>query len=100
VKTRYSDDVAALMQTVLAAPGATEISAREAASRGSELPPLLEDYVSKVRHGSHRITDGDISRLRGNGYSEDDIFEITIAAALGIAVQGLETALRAMDAER
>lgn len=94
------DDIAALIETVLTAPGTTDPSVREAACRGGRLPPILENYVAKVRGESHRITDGDVSRLLGNGYAEDDIFEITVAAALGIAARGLESALRAMKENR
>lgn len=88
------------MRTVLTAAGATESSVRDAASRGGSLPPVLEHYVTLVRRESHRITDGDIARLRTNAYSEDDIFEITVAAALGAAFAGLQAALAGMDAER
>jgi hypothetical protein len=97
---RFAKDVATLMETVLTAPGATDRSTREAASRGGMLPPVLADYVAKVQLHSHRITDGDVLRLRTNGYSEDDIFEITVAAALGRAVAGLDAALAAMETER
>ena len=87
------------MRTVLTAAGSTESSVREAASRGGSLPPVLEQYVTRLRRESCRIADGDIARLRTNAYSEDDIFEITVAAALGVAFAGLEAALAAMDAE-
>ena len=97
---RNSDDIAALIETVLTAPGSTDTSVRESACRGGGLPPILENYVSKVRGESHRITDGDVSHLLGNGYAEDDVFEITVAAALGIAARGLESALRAMKEDR
>src|SRR5262245_33280258 len=95
-----AEDIADLMRTIMTTPGTTEPSARDAAARGTSVPPLLQDYIVKVRSDSHRITDADISRLRGNGYSEDDIFEMTIAAAYGIAARGLEAALRAMKADR
>jgi alkylhydroperoxidase family enzyme len=97
---RYAKDVARLMETVLTAAGATDRSTREAASRGGALPPVLADYVAKVQLRSHRITNDDIARLRTHGYSEDDIFEITVAAALGKAFAGLDAALRAMETER
>ena len=97
---RNSDDIAALIETVLSAPGSTDPSVRESACRGGGLPPILENYVSKVRGESHRITDGDVSRLLDNGYGEDDVFEITVAAALGIAARGLESALRKLKEAR
>lgn len=93
-------EVAELMQAVLGESGATERSTRDAAFRAEPLPHALEAFAAKVRRDSARITDGDIARLRANGYSEDDIFEVTIAAALGASARALEAGLRAMERDR
>jgi alkylhydroperoxidase family enzyme len=96
---RSSSDIAALLETVLTTAGVTDSATREAASRGHGLAPILEDYVAKVQRRSHLVTDGDFATLRANGYSEDDIFEITVAAALGAAHAALQSALAAMEAD-
>jgi hypothetical protein len=94
----HADEVAALLRAVLESPGASATAAREAAFRGAGLPTPLNEYVATVRDASYRIGDGDISRLLAHGYSQDAIFEITVAAALGAAARGLEAGLRAMEA--
>lgn len=45
------------------------------------------------------MSDDDIQKLLAEGYSEDAIFEVTVAAALGAASERLETGLLAMKSE-
>ena len=42
------------------------------------------------------MTDGDVDGLRAAGYSEDEIFELTVAAAYGAARKRLDAGLAAM----
>ena len=93
---RYAEEMAALLLAVLQSPGLTDPVTREAAFRGSQLPPQLSEYVTKIFGKSYRITDEDIDLLLAAGSSQDAIFEITVAAALGAATQRLEAGLRAM----
>ena len=51
-----------------------------------------------ARH-AYRITDDDIARLRSAGYDEDQIFEATVAAAVGAGVSRLELGLRLVEAD-
>jgi alkylhydroperoxidase family enzyme len=67
-----------------------------AAGRGGELPDPLGAYAAKVRDQSYRITDADFAMLTAAGFSDDAIFEITIAAALGAALQRLDAGMRAV----
>jgi len=52
---------------------------------------VSRSYSALVREASYRITDEDIAGLTTAGHSEDDIFELTVAAAV-------EAALRSYDA--
>jgi alkylhydroperoxidase family enzyme len=76
--------------------------ARQASGRtdGAELPsvldPALERWVEKVARHAYTTTDEEIVALRAAGYSEDQIFEITVAAALGAAQARAECALGAL----
>jgi hypothetical protein len=56
----------------------------------SVLPEDLNDYVSKVALHADKVTDSDIDRLKGAGYSEDAIFEITLCAAMGAGLARME----------
>jgi alkylhydroperoxidase family enzyme len=58
--------------------------------------PALEQWVEKVARHAYRTTDEELSALLAAGYSEDQIFEITIAAALGAAQARADCALGAL----
>ncbi len=94
---RHAKEVLALHLAVLQSNGTTEPAMRDAAFRGGQLPAPLDRYVTKI-HGtnSYRITDDDVQELLAAGYSQDAIFEITIAAALGAATERLEAGLDAL----
>lgn len=60
------------------------------------LPEALQDYVQKVVAESHKVTDRDISELRNAGYSEDFVFEITVAASLGSGLRRFRAGIDAL----
>jgi hypothetical protein len=78
---RHATLLAALQEAVLNAPAHTDPGLRSAAASGGALAEPVATYVDKVRDQSYRITEGDIRRLTTTGLSEDEIFEITVAAA-------------------
>jgi hypothetical protein len=45
------------------------------------------------------VTDEDMARLKALGYTEDDLFEITLSAALGAGRTRLECGLVALKGE-
>jgi alkylhydroperoxidase family enzyme len=108
---RHSTWVERLRQAVLGGRGTTDaalrqaVEARAAVAGGrpgeasGSIPPDLADFVDKVIRHAWRITDGDVERLVRAGYSEDAIFELTIAAALGAGMGRLERGLAALAGE-
>ena len=64
---------------------------------GSVVPDNLQAYVDKVTHTPYKVMDEDIDSLKKHGYSEDQIYEITIATALGAAAGRLEKTLQLLD---
>ena len=62
----------------------------------AELPDDLRPYVEKVARHAYQVGDADVDRLREAGYSEDAIFELTLAAALGAARARWTAGLAAM----
>lgn len=71
----------------------------ERASLGAEggaLPPPVDGYVDKVARHAYRVTDDDVAALKAAGHSEDAIFEITLAAAVGAGVVRMERGLAAL----
>lgn len=105
---RHRAWVERLRQSVLAGRGTTEaalrqaVEARAAAAGGGpgvaagSLPPDLVEFVEKVIHRAWQITDEDVEQLRRAGYSEDAIFELILAAALGAGMGRLERGLAAL----
>jgi alkylhydroperoxidase family enzyme len=59
--------------------------------------PVLARYVAMVREHAYRVTDADIKALRAYGLSDDAIFELTVAAALGEAQRRLAAGLALLD---
>ena len=63
------------------------------------IPPELETYIEKVTLHAYKVTDEDIAKLKALGYSEDELFEITISAALGAGRSRLEFGLAALESK-
>ena len=99
---RHTEAMDRVAQAILETPGDTATDLRAwvaeyAAGNAAEpLPDELRPYIDKVAKNAYKVVDGDIDRLREAGYSEDAIFELTLAAALGAARARLDTGLEAM----
>ena len=90
--------VAALAKTVFDGAGhSTPALRRAVGGKGGDVPADLASVVDKIRRHAYKITDQDIAGLKAAGYGEDELFELTIATALGTAVKRLELALAAVD---
>lgn len=87
---------------LLRSPGETQISLRSAVferlrSGKGELPENLVALTEKVADRPWSVTDEDISFLRAAGYSEDQLFELIVAAAAGAGLRRLDAGLRALE---
>jgi alkylhydroperoxidase family enzyme len=92
---RHADKIAALRRAILETPGIASLDQRAAAE--SAAPTGSADgYLDKVRRESYRIVDDDIDALRAAGLTEDAIFELTLAAALGEATRILDRSIGAL----
>ena len=86
---RDGDDrlVEQLRYCVLDGPAVTDIATRRAAASGGSLPEPAASYAATVRDRSYGITDADIDALAAAGHSEDVMYELTVAAAVGAALR-------------
>jgi alkylhydroperoxidase family enzyme len=75
-------------------PGRLDPATRRAAATGGVLPAPLAAWVDKVFREAWRCTDEDVERLKQAGFDEDQIYEATVAAALGAAAMRMERGLR------
>ncbi len=104
--SRFGTEVSRLETAVLAGPGATAPELRRAVAEragrlavGGAVPAIADElapYVDKVALHAYKVLDRDVEALKSAGYSEDEIFEVTVAAALGSALVRLESGLRAL----
>ncbi|QWF76814.1 hypothetical protein [Amycolatopsis sp. CA-230715] len=90
------DPITALRHAVFDAPAHTDPALRRATADPDTLDEPWRSYAALVRDASYRITDADITRLTDAGHSQDAIFEITVAAAVGAALHAFDTGQHAL----
>jgi alkylhydroperoxidase family enzyme len=98
VDPKYATKLGDLDRAVLESAGTLDPAIRKAAAEGAPVPEALAGYVDKVRRHAYRVSDGDVERLLGAGYSQDQIFEATVAAAFGAARARLRAGMDSMGA--
>lgn len=69
---------------------------REASAPDRPAPPELATYLEKVRMHAYKVTDGDVQALKDTGFSEDEIFEHTVSAAVAAGLERLDAGLGAL----
>jgi alkylhydroperoxidase family enzyme len=104
----HTTKIRRLVHAVLNSPGDTNTTVRQAVedysgrlggsppSTAGDKPAELTGYVKKVALHAYKTTDEDIAGLHQAGYSEVEIFEITLSAALGAGVARWERGLAAL----
>jgi len=60
-------------------------------------PEAMSPYLAKVRGRAYAVTDADVELLEAAGISEDEIFEQTVAAAIGEGLRRLDAAMRVIE---
>jgi alkylhydroperoxidase family enzyme len=90
---------------ILSQPGETELSLRRVVlertrSGEGQIPEALRDYVKQIADRPWTVSDEDFARLHAAGYSEAQLYEVTLAAALGAGLQRFDAGLRALDEAR
>jgi alkylhydroperoxidase family enzyme len=95
VDDRFAQLRAATASALLHGAGATPAELRQAVAAGNP-PSELTTLVRKIQSRAYTVTDQDLDLLRSR-YTEDQLFEIIVAAAFGAAEQRLTVALRALE---
>src|SRR2546427_12973283 len=96
------------IDALLASPGATEPSLRRlvlersrearahAPAAAADLPLALADFLDKLAERPWTICDADFTRLRAAGYSDDQLYELTLASSIGAGLRRFDAGLRAL----
>ncbi|MEO8679852.1 MAG: hypothetical protein ABI665_12440 [Vicinamibacterales bacterium] len=92
---RFAALRAATHTALFESTGSTPKPLRRAVAAGSP-PPELSELVRKIRSRAYTVTDDDLEILKSS-YSEDQLFEIVVAAAFGAATDRLTAAARALE---
>ena len=70
---------------------------RTAAAPERAAPAELMGYLEKVRLHAYKVTDRDIDELKAAGFSADEIFEHTVAAAVAAGLERLDAGLATLS---
>jgi alkylhydroperoxidase family enzyme len=55
-------------------------------------PEAMAAYLAKVRDRAYSVTDADVEALKAAGFTEDEIFEQTVAVAIAQGLRRLDAA--------
>jgi hypothetical protein len=94
---RHGSQIQALLDAVRTSEGVTHRDVRGDVVSGATMGTPLDSYLDLVRFGSYAIAPGHISDLATAGWTEDAVFEITVAAALSESYRRLTGAVTALD---
>lgn len=61
-----------------------------------QAPPDFDMYLDKVRRHAYTITDEEVRALKDAGHSENEIFELTVSAAVAAGLERLDAGLRTL----
>ncbi len=63
----------------------------------SRIAPEFFPYLDKVSLYAYKVLDREVDALKVNDFSEDEIFELTVSAALGAGLARLERGLALLN---
>lgn len=69
---------------------------RGAANLERRAPPEMERYLEEVRLHAYKVVDRDVDELKA-AFTEDEILEHTVAAAVAAGLERLDAGLRAVE---
>ena len=94
---RHAGALARLQERLRGGPGELAPAIRATAIEARPLPdPLAQRYVETLRRHAYRLTDQDLAELSRAGWTDGQVFELTIAAAFGAARRPLDAGLAAL----
>lgn len=96
----YANKMERLRHAVVSGPGSLAPDIRQAISEGAYNSSPLGAFAQKVAEHAFMVNDDDIRELHRAHYSDDQIFEAAVSAALGAGLYRLECVLTALRANQ
>ena len=94
---RHAEALRKLEARLRTGPGELSPQTRAAAIDADPLPdPLAQGYVETLRVHAYKLTDRSLQELAQAGWTDDQVFELTVAGAFGAAKRRLDAGLRAL----
>ncbi|MFE3260857.1 hypothetical protein ACFXPS_32380 [Nocardia sp. NPDC059091] len=88
----------ALVDRVLNGTGTAPEDLRARAFHNADLPPPLRELIDKVATRPTQTADADFAAAETAGYSQDQLFELVVCAAVGQSARLYEAGLAALAA--
>jgi hypothetical protein len=89
-----------LVRRLLSGDGTTSREERIGAFTSANFPEPLDRLLAEVATGAAHVSDDDIALAKTAGFTEDQIFELVICAAVGAATRQYEKGLAALAQAR
>ena len=86
----------ALADRILTGPGTTSAAHRASAFASAGIAPAVDPLLTKVANRPTHITDTDYAAAKAAGFTEDQLFELVIAAAAGRSARMYNSGLAAL----
>ena len=86
----------ALVDGVLTGEGSASAEQRSRAFGNADISPALDALIGKVATRPAQVTDADFAAAKAAGFSEDQLFELVICAAVGQSARLYEAGLAAL----
>ena len=86
----------ALVERILTGDGRASTEQRARAFAGDGLSPPLDTLISKVATRPTQVTEADFAAAKAAGFSEDQLFELVICAAVGQSTRLYDAGLAAL----
>lgn len=109
---RYRDTIRTLFERFRTGQGATPMAQRQDVEKWAAglagaptentvapQPDAVRTYLEKVARHAYKVTDQDVEQLKAAGLPEEEIFELTLSAALGASRARLDRGLELLQTE-
>jgi alkylhydroperoxidase family enzyme len=88
----------ALEEQILAGDAKASPEQRAAAFTNTDVPAAVQELIGKVATTPEQVTDADFAAAEAAGFSEDQVFELVVAAAVGQSARLYDAGLAALAA--